>query len=185
MPDAASFGLPALHGRFEERHQLCLVEGMVRKHAKRNPLRPHARRKRPCGFITRRSSGTAAGSSPGVTAALIGSHVLLVLHTLIFEFLNHGTGRLDPSYTAIQRKTRLCRQTVAKALARLKELGIINWIRRCREDRDERRAFHAAPERQTPTRSCRRRNGTAIPIPQCRNRHTQPHGEPPAPALAH
>jgi hypothetical protein len=25
---------------------------------------------------------------------------------------------------------------VAKALARLKQLGIINWIRRCREDRD-------------------------------------------------
>jgi len=61
---------------------------------------------------------------------------LLVLHTLIFDFLNHTTGRLDPSYNAIQRRTRLCRQTVAKALARLKELGIINWIRRCREDRD-------------------------------------------------
>src|ERR1035441_2358632 len=68
---------------------------------------------------------------------LIGSHVLLVLHTLIFDFLNHRTGRLDPSYSALQRATRLCRQTVAVALARLKELGIINWIRRCREDRDE------------------------------------------------
>ncbi len=67
---------------------------------------------------------------------LIGSHVLLVLHTLIFDFLNHATGRLDPSYSAIQRRTRLCRQTVAKALARLKQLGIINWIRRCREDQD-------------------------------------------------
>ena len=78
-------------------------------------------------------SGKLAGCHGGV----IGSHVLLVLHTLIFEFLNHGTGRLDPSYKAIQHKTRLCHQTVAKALARLKELGIINWIRRCREDRDE------------------------------------------------
>jgi hypothetical protein len=78
-------------------------------------------------------SGKLAGCHGGV----IGSHVLLVLQTLIFEFLSYGTGRLDPSYTAIQRKTRLCRQTVAKALARLKELGIINWIRRCREDRDD------------------------------------------------
>jgi hypothetical protein len=48
----------------------------------------------------------------------------------IFDFLNHGTGRLDPSYSAVQRRTRLCRQTVAKALARLKQLGIINRIAR-------------------------------------------------------
>lgn len=68
---------------------------------------------------------------------LIGSHVLLVLHSLIFDFLNHNTGRLDPSYAAIQRATRLCRQTVAIALARLKHLGIINWIRRCQEGKDE------------------------------------------------
>jgi hypothetical protein len=78
-------------------------------------------------------SGKLAGRHGG----LIGSHVLLVLHTLIFDFLNHATGRLDPSYNAIQRKTRLCRQTVARALARLKDLGIIHWIRRCREDMDE------------------------------------------------
>ena len=78
-------------------------------------------------------SGKLAGRHGG----LIGSHVLLVLHTLIFDFLNHATGRLDPSYNAIQRKTRLCRQTVARALARLKDLGIINWIRRCTEDTDD------------------------------------------------
>ena len=76
------------------------------------------------------------GISPQDNLIIKGNN-LLVLHTLIFEFLNHGTGRLDPSYKAIQHKTRLCHQTVAKALARLKELGIINWIRRCREDRDE------------------------------------------------
>lgn len=81
------------------------------------------------------------GKLPGCHGGLIGSHVLLVLHTLIFDFLNHATGRLDPSYSAIQRRTRLCRQTVAKALARLKQLGIINWIRRCREDRDAEGRF--------------------------------------------
>jgi hypothetical protein len=78
-----------------------------------------------------------SGKLSGRHGGLIGSHVLLVLHTLIFDFLNHASGRLDPSYNAIQRKTRLCRQTVARALARLKDLGIINWIRRCREDTDE------------------------------------------------
>lgn len=74
---------------------------------------------------------------PGCHGGVIGSHVLLVLHSLIFDFLNHRTGRLDPSYNALQRATRLCRQTIATALARLKQLGIIHWIRRCREDRDE------------------------------------------------
>ena len=77
------------------------------------------------------------GKLAGCHGGLIGSHVLLVLHSLIFDFLNHRTGRLDPSYSALQRTTRLCRQTVATALARLKKLGIINWIRRCREDHDE------------------------------------------------
>jgi hypothetical protein len=77
------------------------------------------------------------GKLAGRHGGLIGSNVLLVLHTLIFDFLNHKTGRLDPSYSALQRTTRLCRQTIASALAILKQLGILNWIRRCREDRDE------------------------------------------------
>ena len=76
------------------------------------------------------------GKLAGRHGGLIGSHDLLVLHSMIFDFLNHRTGRLDPSYSTIQRTTRLCRQTVAKALARLKELGIVNWTRRCREDKD-------------------------------------------------
>ncbi|MGC2661683.1 MAG: hypothetical protein WA324_27315 [Bryobacteraceae bacterium] len=76
------------------------------------------------------------GKLAGRHGGLIGSHVLIVLHSLIFDFLNHRTGRLDPSYSTLQRATRLCRQTIATALARLKQLGIINWIRRCREDFD-------------------------------------------------
>jgi hypothetical protein len=82
-------------------------------------------------------SGKLAGRHGG----LIGSHVLLVLHALIFDFLNHATGRLDPSYSAIQRRTRLCRQTVAKALARLKALGVLNWEKRAVPDADERGGF--------------------------------------------
>jgi hypothetical protein len=79
----------------------------------------------------------ARSKRAGCHGGMIGSHVLLVLHTLIFEFLNYSTGRLDPSYEGIQKKTRLCRQTVAKALAKLRDLGIINWIQRCRRDRDD------------------------------------------------
>jgi hypothetical protein len=77
--------------------------------------------------------------TPGCHGGVIGSHVLLVLHSLVFDFLNHRTGRLDPSYNALQRSTRLCRQTIAGALARLKQLGIISWVRRCYEDWDEGR----------------------------------------------
>jgi hypothetical protein len=56
-----------------------------------------------------------------------------VLHALIFDFLNHRTGRLDPSYEAIAHKAGVCVRAVATALARLRELGILNWVRRCAE----------------------------------------------------
>lgn len=64
----------------------------------------------------------------------LGSAALRVLESLIFDFLNFTTGRLDPSYEKIAGKTGLGRSTVAEALARLKQLGIIHWVRRCAED---------------------------------------------------
>ena len=81
------------------------------------------------------------GKVPGRHGGLLGMPALLVLHTMIFDFLNHKTGRLFPGYDAIKRKTRLCRQTVARALVRLKELGIIHWQRRCMADTDEHGRF--------------------------------------------
>jgi len=113
------------------------------------------------------------GKLAGCHGGLIGSHVLLVLHSLIFDFLNHRTGRLDPSYNALQRTTRLCRQTVATALARLKQLGIINWIRRCREDLDESGRFVLRQET----------NAYAIlPVSQWRDYTDTDMPEPPHPA---
>jgi hypothetical protein len=56
-----------------------------------------------------------------------------VLHTLIFDFLNYGSGRLDPSYAAIAKAANVCERTVANAIKRLKALGILNWVRRCSE----------------------------------------------------
>jgi len=47
--------------------------------------------------------------------------------------LNYTSGRLDPSYAAIARKANVCERTVANALKRLRELGILNWVRRCAE----------------------------------------------------
>jgi hypothetical protein len=53
----------------------------------------------------------------------IGHAGLQVLHTLVFEFLNFRTGRLDLSYAAIARKADVCERMVAAALQRLKSLG--------------------------------------------------------------
>jgi hypothetical protein len=63
----------------------------------------------------------------------VGHSALQVLHTLIFDFLNYRSGRLDPSYAAIARKANVCERTVATAIQRLKALGILNWVRRCAE----------------------------------------------------
>ena len=67
----------------------------------------------------------------GKHGGAVGHAALQVLHTLIFDFLNYASGRLDPSYDAIARKANVCRRTVATALKRLRELGILNWVRRC------------------------------------------------------
>jgi hypothetical protein len=63
----------------------------------------------------------------------VGHTGLQVLHALIFDFLNYASGRLDPSYAAIARKANVCERTVANALKRLRDLGILNWVRRCAE----------------------------------------------------
>ena len=67
----------------------------------------------------------------------VGPTALAVLHSLIFDFMNWRSGRLDPSYAAIARAANVCVRTVATALARLKALGIIDWTRRCAETRTD------------------------------------------------
>jgi len=71
---------------------------------------------------------------PGRHGGAVGHTALQVLHALIFDFLNHRTGRLDPSYEAMARKAGVCVRTVATALRRLREVGILNWVRRCAEN---------------------------------------------------
>ena len=93
---------------------------------------------------------------PGQHGGAVGHTGLAVLHALIFDFLNHRTGRLDPSYAAIAAKAGVCARTVASALQRLKALGILNWVRRCAERwadgrfvlEQETNAYAALPESQ-------------------------------------
>jgi hypothetical protein len=63
----------------------------------------------------------------------VGHSALQVLHALIFDFMNFRSGRLDPSYAAIAKAANVCERTVNNAITRLKELGILNWVRRCAE----------------------------------------------------
>ena len=60
---------------------------------------------------------------PGHHGGAAGHTGLAVLGTLIFDFLNHRTGRLDPSNAAIAAKAGVCVRTVATALQRLKALA--------------------------------------------------------------
>ena len=93
---------------------------------------------------------------PGQHGGAVGHTGLAVLHALIFDFLNHRTGRLDPSYAAIAAKAGVCVRTVASALQRLKALGIPNWVRRCAEHwadgrfvlEQETNAYAVLPESQ-------------------------------------
>jgi hypothetical protein len=101
----------------------------------------------------------------------VGHTALQVLHALIFDFLNHRTGRLDPSYAAIAQKAGVCVRTVASALARLKALGILNWMRRCAERRDADGRF--VLEQDT--------NAYAV-LPESQWRGYRPPAEPPGPA---
>jgi hypothetical protein len=107
---------------------------------------------------------------PGRHGGAVGHVGLAVLHALIFDFLNHRTGRLDPSYEAIARKAGVCARTVATALKRLRELGILAWVRRCAESwRDGR--FVLAQET----------NAYAV-LPDSQWRGYRAPQEPPAPA---
>jgi hypothetical protein len=74
-------------------------------------------------------------SRKGRHGGMIGRSALAVLSVLIFDFLDYSSGRLDPSHAAIARKARMCERTVATALQKLKILGILNWLRRCHEER--------------------------------------------------
>ena len=71
----------------------------------------------------------------------LGRNGLLVLHALIFDFLNYATGRLDPAIETIARKASISISSVKRGLANLKLAGVLHWIRRAAETRDEKGRF--------------------------------------------
>jgi hypothetical protein len=68
---------------------------------------------------------------PGHQDGAIGRNGLAVLRAMIFGFLNYKTGQLDPGYKAIAAKACISIRSVARGLAKLKLVGVLNWVRRC------------------------------------------------------
>lgn len=78
---------------------------------------------------------------PGFQDGKLGRNGLAVLHALIFDFLNHKTGRLDPSYEDLAKAAAISVRSVARGIVRLREAGILAWVRRCIADQDETGRF--------------------------------------------
>jgi hypothetical protein len=57
----------------------------------------------------------------------------LILHAMLFDFLDLKTGRLDPSYSTIARVANISIRSVARGLAKLKAAKVLDWVRRVYE----------------------------------------------------
>ena len=78
---------------------------------------------------------------PGKQDGALGRNGLGVLHALIFDFLNYATGRLDPAIETIARKACISISSAKRGLAKLKAAGVLHWVKRLGETRDERGRF--------------------------------------------
>jgi hypothetical protein len=71
----------------------------------------------------------------------LGRNGLAVLHTLIFDFLHYASGKLDPAIETIAKKACISLSSAKRGLANLKAAGVLHWIRRAAETRDEKGRF--------------------------------------------
>jgi Helix-turn-helix domain len=53
---------------------------------------------------------------------------------LLFDSLNYLSGALYPSYATIAKNAATSVSSVGRGLKKLKEAGVINWLRRCKEE---------------------------------------------------
>jgi DNA-binding transcriptional MocR family regulator len=60
----------------------------------------------------------------------LGLSGVLVLETLLYDFVDLMSGRLEPAIDTIAAKAKLARGTVVRALARLRAHGFLDWLRR-------------------------------------------------------
>jgi len=60
----------------------------------------------------------------------IGRNGLLILHAMLFDFMDEQTGRIDPGYKTLARIANISIRSVARGIVRLKAAGVLNWVRR-------------------------------------------------------
>lgn len=100
----------------------------------------------------------------------LGRNGLAVLQTLIFDFLNYATGRLDPAIETLARKAGISERSAARGLAALKRAGVVNWIRRCVSSLEGGRLVR------------RQKSNAYAVVPASQWRGYNPPADPPAPA---
>jgi hypothetical protein len=64
----------------------------------------------------------------------IGRNGLAILQALLFDFMNYRSGALYPSWAAIARAAGISERSVGRGLAKLREAGVLHWLRRCIEE---------------------------------------------------
>jgi len=63
----------------------------------------------------------------------IGRNGLAVLHAFLFDLIDRPTGQLEPERVEIARAACISIRSVDRGLAKLKAVGVLNWIRQCVE----------------------------------------------------
>ena len=77
---------------------------------------------------------SARPRQPGKQDGAIGRNGILILQSLLFDFLNYVSGALYPSYAAIAEKAGISLSSVYRGLNKLRDAGVLNWVRRCKEE---------------------------------------------------
>jgi hypothetical protein len=127
MPNYQRLALPRIGQLAQTYARGAVWSGSTTQDVKFTPLSKRIARQ----LYYRARTWDAATRTRGKHGGIIGRPGVSVLHSMIFDFLNSKTGRLDPSYEGLAKKTGYSRATVAVALRRLRDAGIITWLRRC------------------------------------------------------
>jgi hypothetical protein len=109
---------------------------------------------------------------PGRQDGAVTRNGLAIAHALLFDFLNFKTGQLDPAYEAIARAACISVRSVARGLQALKSAGVLHWIRRCGERKDENGRFWLEQESNAYA---------VLPPSQWRGYAARPEAPPPEP----
>ena len=85
------------------------LAGLERQRRQARPVSPRMAKKAAVRLWHRARDFDRGTHQAGRHGGAVGHTALAVLHALVFDFLNHRTGRLDPSYAAIAAQGRRLR----------------------------------------------------------------------------